>query len=123
MVSEMLEIASQLSEDEKYEQAAKYYENILQTESDNIGIINDYGVTLQNLEHYNRALVMYDIILNLEPKNMNVLINKGSVLHALGKYHEAISCYDIVLNIDKIIRLSLRTKDFVLERLEIFDWQ
>ena len=59
----MLEIASQLSEDEKYVQAAKYYKNILQIEPDNIGIINDYGVTLQNLERYNRALVMYDLSL------------------------------------------------------------
>jgi len=46
----MLEIASKLCEDEKYTQALKYYENILQVESDSIEVIIDYGVTLQNLE-------------------------------------------------------------------------
>ena len=71
----MLEKASQLSEDEKYTHALKYYENILQIESDNIGVIIDYGVTLQNLGHYNQALTMYDKALSLQPKNMNALIN------------------------------------------------
>jgi len=79
----MLEIASKLCEDEKYTQALKYYENILQVEPDSIGVIIDYGVTLQNLERYNQALAMYDRALNLQPKNMNALINKGSVLHTL----------------------------------------
>ena len=73
----MLEIASKLCEDEKYTQALKYYENILQVEPDSIGVIIDYGVTLQNLERYNQALAMYDRALNLQPKNMNALINKG----------------------------------------------
>ena len=48
----MLEIANQLSEDGKYIQALQYYKNILQIEQDNIGVIIDYGVTLQNLEFY-----------------------------------------------------------------------
>jgi len=41
----MLEKASQLSEDEKYTHALKYYENILQIESDNVGVISSiiYG--------------------------------------------------------------------------------
>ena len=76
-VSEMLEKASQLSEDEKYTRALKCYKNILQIESDNIGVIIDYGVTLQNLGHYNQALTMYDKALSLQPKNMNALINRG----------------------------------------------
>jgi len=97
----MLEIAFKLCEDEKYTQALKYYESILQVESDSIGVIIDYGVTLQNLERYNQALAMYDRALNLQPKNMNALINKGSVLHTLEKYSEALSCYNIALNINK----------------------
>jgi len=70
-------------------------------EPDSIGVIIDYGVTLQNLERYNQALAIYDRALNLQPKNMNALINKGSVLHTLEKYSEALSCYNIALNIDK----------------------
>ena len=97
----MLEQAYQLSEDGKYAQALKYYRNVLQTESDNIEVIIDYGVTLQNLEHYHQALKVYNRVLNLQPKNMNVLINKGTVLHALEKYTDAIDCYDIVLSTDK----------------------
>ena len=97
----MLEQAYQLSEDGKYVQALKYYRNVLQTESDNIEVIIDYGVTLQNLEHYHQALKVYNRVLNLQPKNMNVLINKGTVLHALEKYTDAIDCYDIVLSTDK----------------------
>ena len=82
-VSSILEKAYQLSEDEKYTQALKYYKNALEIESDDVGIIIDYGVTLQNLEFYNQALEMYDRALNLQPKNMDTLINKGSVLHTL----------------------------------------
>ena len=56
----MLETANQLSEDEKYSQALKYYKNILEIEHDNIGVIIDYGVTLQNLELHHHALDAYD---------------------------------------------------------------
>ena len=100
-VLDMLEIANQLSEDEKYCEALKYYKNILQTNPDNVEVIIDYGVTLQNLEFYDQALETYEQALNLQPNNVTVLINKGTALHALRKYTDAITCYDIVLRIDK----------------------
>ena len=97
----MLEIANQLSEDEKYSQALKYYESILQIEPNNIYVITDYGVTLQNLELYHQALEAYYRVLSIQPKNIWVLINKGSVLHALKKYTDALACYDTVLSTEK----------------------
>ena len=106
----MLEMANQLSEDGKYIQALKYYKNILQIEHDNIGVIIDYGVTLQNLEFYYQALKVYDQALSLQPKNTSALINKGSVLHALEKYTDAITCYNIVLRIDKNNPIALVCK-------------
>ena len=106
----MLEIANQLSEDGKYTQALQYYKNILQIEQDNIGVIIDYGVTLQNLEFYHQALNVYDRALSLQPKNISALINKGSVLHALEKYADAITCYNIVLRTDKNNPIALAYK-------------
>ena len=106
----MLEIANQLSEDGKYTQALQYYKNILQIEQDNIGVIIDYGVTLQNLEFYHQALNVYDRALSLQPKNISALINKGSVLHALEKYADAITCYNIVLRTDKNTPIALAYK-------------
>jgi len=100
-ISDMLEKAYQLSEDGNYTHALKYYKNILEIEHDNIGVIIDYGVTLQNLELYHQALEVYDRALSLQPKNTSALINKGSVLHALEKYTDAITCYNIVLSIEK----------------------
>ena len=98
-ISDMLEKAYQLSEDGDYTQALKYYKNILEIEHDNIGVIIDYGVTLQNLELYHQALLVYDRALKLQPKNTIALINKGSVLHTLEKYTNAITCYDAALRI------------------------
>ena len=89
----MLEMANQLSEDGKYTQALIYYKNILRIKHDDIGVIIDYGVTLQNLEFYHQALEVYDRALSLQPKNTSALLNKGSVLHALEKYVDAITCY------------------------------
>ena len=100
-ILDMLEKAYQLSEDGNYTEALKYYKNILQNQHDDIGVIIDYGVTLQNLEFYHQALKVYDRALSLQPKNMSALINKGSVLHALEKYTDAITCYNIVLSIEK----------------------
>ena len=109
-ISDMLENAYQLSEDGNYTQALKYYKNILEIEHDNIGVIIDYGVTLQNLELHHHALEAYDQALNLEPKNTSALINKGSILHALEKYDDAITCYDIVLSIEKSNPIALVCK-------------
>ena len=81
----MLEMANQLSEDEEYSHALKFYKSILQIEPTNIGVIIDYGVTLQNLGLYHQALTTYDQALKLQPKNTSALINKGSVLHTLEK--------------------------------------
>ena len=67
-VLDILKTAYQLSEDEKYTEALKCYKNILKIEHDNIGIIIDYGVTLQNLEFYYQALEAYDTALTLQPK-------------------------------------------------------
>ncbi len=100
-LSKMLEKASELSEDQKYSQALKYYENILQIDPVNIIAIIDYGVTLQNLARFKHALEKYNVALTIQPKNISALINKGTVLHTMGKYSEAISCYDIVLRLDE----------------------
>ena len=116
-VLDMLEKAYQLSEDEKYTQALKYYKNILQIEHDNIGVIIDYGVTLQNLEFYSQALAVYDRALNLQPKNMSALINKGSVFHTLGKYTDAITCYNIALSIDKNNPMALVYKGLCIAEI------
>ena len=80
-LSKMLEKASELSEDQKYNQALKYYENILRIEPVNIAAIIDYGVTLQNLADLKSALEMYNMALTIQPKNISALINKGTVLH------------------------------------------
>ena len=58
----MLEIVNQLSEDGEYFHALKFYKSILQIEPANIGVIIDYGVTLQNLGLYHQALVVLDIL-------------------------------------------------------------
>ena len=58
----MLEMANQLSEDEEYSHALKFYKSILQIEPTNFGVIIDYGVTLQNLGFYHQALTMYDTV-------------------------------------------------------------
>ena len=85
-LSKMLEKASELSEDQKYSQALKYYENVLQVDPVNITAIINYGVTLQNLARLKHALEMYDIALTIQPKNMSALFNNGSGLHTMEKF-------------------------------------
>ena len=116
-VLDILKMAYQLSEDEKYTEALKCYKNILKIEHDNIGIIIDYGVTLQNLEFYYQALEAYDRALTLQPKNISALINKGSVFHALEKYTDAITCYNIVLSIDKNNPIALVYKGLCIAEI------
>ena len=73
-LSKMLEMAFKLCEDEKYIQALQYYKNILRIEPDNVGVIIDYGVTLQNLGRLRQALEMYERALSIEPKNLHAQI-------------------------------------------------
>jgi len=115
----MLEKASELSEDQKYSQALKYYENVLRVDPVNITAIIDYGVTLQNLAYLKHALEMYDMALTIQPKNISALINKGTVLHTMEKYSEAYLVMILFYVLMKEIQWLLCVRGFRLAKWAI----
>ena len=101
-------------EDEKYVEALKCYEEILQLEPDNINALIDKGVTLQNIGQLKMSIKSYDEALLLDPTNIDALVNKGSALHTLYEYEKAIDCYDKALEIDKKCAMAFAYKGLSL---------
>jgi tetratricopeptide (TPR) repeat protein len=53
-------------------------------------ILNDKGVTLNNLGRYNEAIQAFDAALETHPDQPSILGNKGVALYELGRHEEAI---------------------------------
>ena len=60
-------------EQDKYQEAIVYLDNVLDIDPDNVTALNKTGYSLNNLERYEEALGYYDKALAIEPNDTDVL--------------------------------------------------
>ena len=100
----MLEQASDLAEDQEYEEALLLYDKILNSDQKNIPALIDKADTFQ----------IYNAVLNEDSKNLDALIGKGTLLHAKSKFLDAVECYDLALKIKPRFAMALACKGMSL---------
>ena len=90
-----------LLESEKFREAIKAYERVLEIDPNNVSAWYNKGLALNNIRKYDEAVQSYDKVLEIDEKNTGTLNAKGLALEGLGRFDEAIQSYDKVLEIDE----------------------
>lgn len=69
---------------DRFEEAAKWYEEAMKLDPNNINVSTDLGVSYWNINQPDRALQQFAHSLTIDPKHATTLLNRGIVL-AFGK--------------------------------------
>ena len=78
-----------LISENRYEEAIKYYDKILEVNPDDQKALLNKGSVLKDLERYEEAIKYYDKILEVNPDHVKALSNKGISLAWLQEWSEA----------------------------------
>jgi len=92
--------ADEIYEQEKYDEAIKYYDMAIKIGPEFAEIWNNRGNALLKLKKYDEAIECYDKAIEINPKDADVWNGKGVALYMLKKYDEAIECYDKAIEIN-----------------------
>ena len=120
-----IESLENLSKNCDYTTAIKYYDILLELDSDNIEYKLLKAWTYNKLDDYNSALNIYDEIFeksNVTDKKyiddyIDVLINKANEYESEEELEKAITCYDKILKYDSENKLALSQKSFCLTKI------
>lgn len=85
---------------EKYNDALKYFYEVIKENPDDPDAYNNAGVTLSALKNYEKSLQFFESAINNNEKFANAYFNKGNTLVALKKYDEAIEAYNKAIQIN-----------------------
>jgi len=101
--------------EKKYGKAVELYDIILNESPNHLGLLNNKGLALAQLEKYEEAIICYNKALKIEAKNPSVLSNKGNVLTDLGKFKDAILCYNSALETNPKFVNAITAKGTILD--------
>jgi tetratricopeptide (TPR) repeat protein len=89
--------------------------------SNDVSLLNNKGVSLDNLGRHLEAIEYYDRVLAIDPNHVTALYNKGFALNGLGQYDQAIEYFDKVLAMEPNDVGALYNKGFALNGLGQYD--
>ncbi len=118
LLEEYLEQAEELFEEESYQEAISYYNQVLEIDSTDIDALNGKALALDLIGKSEEAISSYYRVLSIDSSNKNALFGTALALENLGKYEEAISFYNKVLAIEIDEQLSQKISDDDLDLLE-----
>ncbi len=79
-----VQLANLYFDAERYDEAAKWYEEALKIDPRDVNVSTDLGVSYYNLNQPDRALQQFDRSLSMDPKHAKTLLNQG-IVRAFGK--------------------------------------
>ena len=96
LLEEFFELAQDLLEEENYEEAILFYDELLAIESSDIDALYGKAFSLDNIGKHDEAISFYDKVLEIDSSDIDALFGKALSLESLGREEEAIS------NLEKI---------------------
>ena len=115
------EIISYYFENEKYEDALHFVNQLLTLVPYSADSWQRKGLILHNLGRYAEAIECLDKALSLNPVDPELLISKGITLDDTGKVEEAMAFFERALEIDPTNEEALFNKGISLEKLNRYD--
>ncbi len=84
-----------------YNDAKKYFEIILSTESKNVFALYNLGIIYQELGNFDRAIEFYERVLKLKPKKLeDVYLGLGISFKAIGDYKKSLDNYENAIRVN-----------------------
>ena len=99
-LEEILDLAYYNEENFNYDEAMKYFDQVLELDPNNIQALNGKGVVFLKLNNHEQSNFYFDRALEIDPNYTQALNNKGILLGILGNSDEAEKNFDRVLEID-----------------------
>jgi FkbM family methyltransferase len=97
------------------------FDKLLPVKSDDIGALNERGLSLHQQRRFEEALSVYQNALAIKPDVAEVLYNYGNALLELKRFEEALASYDKALAIKPDYVIALNNRGYVLQQLRRFD--
>ena len=99
-VDELNAIGLDLLEQDKYEEAIRYFDQILKVEPNDIIALSNKGAAYAQSGNYEESLKFFNKALEVNPSDVYILSNKGAALSKLGKVDEALLTVEKILDIE-----------------------
>ena len=105
----------------KYNDALTTYNWSLELEPDDPSILNNRGITYDELRRYNEALADYNRSLELRPNHPRTLMNRGVTYDSLGRHDDALADYNRSLELRPDHPDTLMNRGVIYRHLERYD--
>ena len=106
---------------EKYDDAIKCYDKIIEIKPDDIDAYYNKGSALAELRHRKKAIMCFDNVLELNSDDIDAYIHKGIILAKLKRYDEAIQCFDKTIELKPDSYAAYNNKGIILAELKRYD--
>ena len=97
--------ADRYLEEQNYEEAIKYYDEIIRLDPENEAAYNNRGLAYTNLKNYAKAIIDLNKAIDLDPNYKYAHNNRGFLYNSLRRYDEAI------IDLNKAIELDSDFKE------------
>ncbi|MFX0069972.1 MAG: leucine-rich repeat domain-containing protein [Candidatus Hermodarchaeota archaeon] len=114
-VDEYDEKGNYLMDSKQYKKAMEWYDKALETDTDNIILLNQKGVCLINLEQYDESLKCFNRLLEIDSKDSTAWYNKACTESLKNKTNEALKSLKkaIELNESRFKFIAKNDSDFI----------
>ncbi|MDJ0647779.1 MAG: tetratricopeptide repeat protein [Xenococcaceae cyanobacterium MO_188.B19] len=106
---------------DKYEEAIKFFNKVLEIKPNHDEAWNNLGVALGDLGKHDEAIASFDKALKIKPDYDLAWNNRGGALNDLGKHDEAIASFDKALEIKPDYDLVWNNRGVVLSHLAEYE--
>ena len=118
-IEELHKESAILVSQERYDEALKVFDQILEIDSDNVKAMINRGAVLTLIGENEKAISVADRILTIEPNNIKALSNKGTALANIGYTYDAISVFERGLEIDPDNQKLIDGRNFLFQFIDL----
>ena len=114
-------LATIAAQKQKFLEAVALFDQALIINSDQPGVLNNFGNALKELKRFEEALLSYDKAIALKPDYAEAYSNRGVVLKELKQFEEALLSYDKALALKPDYAEAYSNRAVVLQKLKRYE--
>jgi len=120
-INKLMEEAKELFDEEKYKEAIKKYNEIIEDDTENEKVYNKRGTAYFYIDKYEKAVEDFTQVLELDPKIEEVFNNRGLAYLNLDKYEKAVEDFTQALELDPKIEEAFNSRGFAYLNLDKYE--